>query len=202
MKKVIDGQKIPSNSRLGIKVIHKSTVFIYIFGLLLVVANGTYGQQIQEQSARALGFSDFKHFQQARSKCSELLIKNNIIWDSFNCGDDMHCLQRETKAMQRRYKVLKQSSTWINNKCDIVLMEDSSGNKNNSGSSSDSYKIELSYNNELFIINSISYKARTNCYNMEKGDEVAFVDGIPQEACTSTTVINLRTNDKCELRCN
>jgi len=44
-------------------------------------------------------------------------------------------------------------------------------------SSRPSYEIEVSHNDELFIINGEKYEARTYCFNMEEGDRVIFIEG-------------------------
>lgn len=63
------------------------------------------------------------------------------------------------------------------------------------------YQIEVSHNDELFIINGEKYEAKTYCFNMEEGDLVIFIEGSAFGACASATVVNLRTNNKCELWC-
>ena len=133
----------------------------------------------------------------------DLLNKTPLTSNNTNCGMDMQCLQREADAMQRRYNALTQSQAWINNKCDVVVQVES-GNKrrvSGRGSRRDSYEIEVSHNDELFIINGEKFEAKTYCFNMEEGDEVIFIEGSPSGACVSATVVNLRTKKKCELWC-
>lgn len=64
-----------------------------------------------------------------------------------------------------------------------------------------SYEIQVSHNDELFIINSEKYEAKTYCFNMEKGDRVVFIEGSPLGVCVSATLVNLRTNRTCEVWC-
>lgn len=64
-----------------------------------------------------------------------------------------------------------------------------------------SYEIEVSHNDELFVINGEKFESKTYCFNMEEGDQVIFIDGSPYGACVSATLINLRTRDKCEVWC-
>ncbi len=64
-----------------------------------------------------------------------------------------------------------------------------------------SYEIEVSYNDELFIINGEKFEAKTYCFNMEEGDEVIFIDGSPYGACASAELLNLRTKERCEVWC-
>jgi hypothetical protein len=69
------------------------------------------------------------------------------------------------------------------------------------GSSRPSYEIEVSHNDELFVINGEKFEAKTYCFNMEEGDRVIFIDGSALGACASATLINLRTKQKCEVWC-
>jgi hypothetical protein len=64
-----------------------------------------------------------------------------------------------------------------------------------------SYEIEVSHNDELFVINGEKFEAKTYCFNMEEADLVIFIDGSPFGACASATLINLRTREKCEVWC-
>jgi hypothetical protein len=64
-----------------------------------------------------------------------------------------------------------------------------------------SYVIEVSYNDEFFIINGEKFKARTYCFSMNEGDRVIFLSGSPRGACSSAEVLNLRTQRTCRLWC-
>jgi hypothetical protein len=75
------------------------------------------------------------------------------------------------------------------------------GSGGGGSTSSASYEIEVSHNDELFIINGEKFEAKTYCFNMMKGDRVIFIDGSPLGACASATLINLRTKNKCEVWC-
>jgi len=63
------------------------------------------------------------------------------------------------------------------------------------------YEIEVSHNDELFIINGEKYEAKTYCFNMEEGDRVIFLEGSPYGACASAKILNLRTKKACEVWC-
>ena len=63
------------------------------------------------------------------------------------------------------------------------------------------YVVELSNNDELFIINGEKFEARTYCFNIYEGDEVVFLEGSALGVCVSAEILNLRTNDKCSLWC-
>jgi len=65
----------------------------------------------------------------------------------------------------------------------------------------DSYEIEVSHNDELFIINGEKFEAQTYCFNMEEGDAVIFLEGSPLGACASAVILNLRTRQKCAVWC-
>lgn len=68
-------------------------------------------------------------------------------------------------------------------------------------SAATSYEIEMSHNDELFIINGEKFEAKTYCFNMEVGDRVIFLSGSPFGACVSAEVLNLRTRRTCRLWC-
>src|SRR6476646_10817199 len=40
-----------------------------------------------------------------------------------------------------------------------------------------SYRVEVSHNDEVFIINGEKFEAQTYCFDMEEGDSVIFIDG-------------------------
>ena len=63
------------------------------------------------------------------------------------------------------------------------------------------YEIQVAHNDELFIINGEKYKAKTYCFNMQKGDRVVFISGSPYGACTSAKLLNLRTERVCDVWC-
>lgn len=67
--------------------------------------------------------------------------------------------------------------------------------------SSMTYEIEVAHNDELFIVNGEKFSSKTYCFNMEKGDQVKFVDGSPLGVCVSAVLLNLRTSDTCEVWC-
>ena len=63
------------------------------------------------------------------------------------------------------------------------------------------YEIEVSHDDELFIINGEKFEAKTYCFNMEEGDRVIFLEGSPFGACASAEILNLRTKEVCEVWC-
>jgi len=70
-----------------------------------------------------------------------------------------------------------------------------------SASSRSGYAIEASANDETFVINGELFKAKTYCFNFDKGDRVKFVQGSPLGACVSATLLNLRSGKVCEVWC-
>lgn len=63
------------------------------------------------------------------------------------------------------------------------------------------YEIEVSHNDELFIINGETFEAQTYCFNMEEGDKVIFIEGSEYGACASAEILNLRTKKVCKVWC-
>ena len=88
-------------------------------------------------------------------------------------------------------------SKWYN----LLFSVGSKNSKQNLGNHQDSYKIEVSHNDELFIINGEKFEARTYCFNMEEGDDVIFLEGSASGACTSAKLLNLRTSKVCKVWC-
>ena len=63
------------------------------------------------------------------------------------------------------------------------------------------YYIEVSHDDELFIINGEKYEAKTYCFNMEAEDPVIFLEGSAYGVCTSAKILNLRSRTICEVWC-
>jgi hypothetical protein len=63
------------------------------------------------------------------------------------------------------------------------------------------YVVEVSHNDELFIINGEKFEAQTYCFNMFEGDRVIFLEGSPFGACASAKLLNLRTENVCNVWC-
>ena len=62
------------------------------------------------------------------------------------------------------------------------------------------YTIDVSHNDELFIINGEKFEAKFYCLGLEEGDQVIFVEGSPY-ACVEAKILNLRTKEICEVWC-
>jgi hypothetical protein len=69
------------------------------------------------------------------------------------------------------------------------------------GTSRPSYSVEASANDETFIINGEVFKAKTYCFNMNKGDRVVFIEGSALGVCVSAKLLNLRTGKACNVWC-
>ena len=68
-------------------------------------------------------------------------------------------------------------------------------------SAATSYEIEVSHNDELFVINGEKFEAQSYCFNMEEGDRVIFIEGSPSGVCMSAVLLNLRTRKTCKVWC-
>lgn len=77
----------------------------------------------------------------------------------------------------------------------------SSGTQSRGSSTSKGYEIEISHNDELFIINGETFEAKTYCFGFEQGDRVIFVEGSPFGACASAKLLNTRNSKVCEVWC-
>lgn len=69
------------------------------------------------------------------------------------------------------------------------------------GSTVTGYEIEASGNDEWFVINGEKYQAQTYCFGFEKGDRVMFLEGSPHGACATAKLLNLRTDEICDVWC-
>lgn len=63
------------------------------------------------------------------------------------------------------------------------------------------YIVEVSYNDELFIINGEKFEAKTYCFNVNEGDKVIFLEGSPNGVCTSAVFKDLNTGTVCRCWC-
>lgn len=176
---------------------------------LLLLASSVAAAQTPDSAARALGFNSFQHYQQSRTTCLGL-VQSRVLAPGRNsqCGSNLECLKKEGAALSARQRALSASTEWRTNKCDVVAKVESQSGKSSKapkrgggGTHRDSYEIEVSHNDELFVINGEKFEAQTYCFNMEEGDMVIFLDGSPLGACASATLLNLRTRDKCEVWC-
>ena len=64
-----------------------------------------------------------------------------------------------------------------------------------------SYEIEVSHNDELFIINGEKFKAQTYCLGWEKGEQVIFLEGSPFGACSTAVLYNKNKDQTCKVWC-
>lgn len=63
------------------------------------------------------------------------------------------------------------------------------------------YEIEVSHNDELFVINGEKFEAKSYCFDFEEGDDVVFLSGSPSGLCTSAEILNLRNKKRCRVWC-
>jgi hypothetical protein len=63
------------------------------------------------------------------------------------------------------------------------------------------YVVEASVNDDTFIINGEVFKAKTYCFNVQKGDRVIFTEGSALGACATAEFVVLRTSQKCSVWC-
>lgn len=83
----------------------------------------------------------------------------------------------------------------------IDVMERSSATSGSPSTIPGTYPIEASVNDETFIINRQVFKAKTYCFNVNRGDRVKFVEGSPAGVCVSAKFLNMRTGDVCNVWC-
>jgi hypothetical protein len=64
------------------------------------------------------------------------------------------------------------------------------------------YVIQASADDELFIINGQRFKAKLHCLGMRVGDRVRFLEGSPNGLCTTALLLNLRSGNECSVWCD
>lgn len=68
-------------------------------------------------------------------------------------------------------------------------------------SSLSSYRINLSRNRNIFLINGDVYKPQTVCSGWSEGDIVVFIEGTAG-VCVLAEILNLSNNEICSFQCN
>lgn len=85
---------------------------------------------------------------------------------------------------------------------EMVSAEQISGGSPSAGSGSGRrHEVQASVDDETFVINGEIFKAKTYCFGIMKGDEIIFVDGNANGACSSASFVVLRNSRKCEVWC-
>lgn len=64
-----------------------------------------------------------------------------------------------------------------------------------------SHIIQATANDKTFIINGEVFKAKTYCFNVNRGDKVLFTSGSASGACVSAEFIVTRTGKSCSVWC-
>ncbi len=105
------------------------------------------------------------------------------------------CVQRESAALSGTQSVPQQPHA------ESSPAPRKSYSTPNRHSGRDTYEIEVTHNDELFIINGEKFEAKTYCLGWEDGDEILFLEGSPLGACASAELLNLRTHEKCDVWC-
>lgn len=122
-------------------------------------------------------------------------------WLSSSCSSALgpslyvSCVQRETTALRGITSVPQQP------RARIATAQRLSRKAQGRRSGRDSYVIEVAHNDEFFIINGEKFESQTYCLGWEEGDEVLFLEGSALGACASAELLNLRTQEKCEVWC-
>jgi hypothetical protein len=156
---------------------------VSVFLAVLTLAFSTHAEDPLDDTAKALGFESFSHYQLCRDRCLKLLNQHVTAADrSASCGKDLRCLQREAARMAEQLKSLARSRAWQKYQCDIVAKIEV-GTSGKTSSHGPRYEIEVSRDDQLFVINGEVFEAQTYCFDMEEGDEVIFLEGSPLGAC-------------------
>ncbi len=63
------------------------------------------------------------------------------------------------------------------------------------------YLLEVSANDDVFVINGERFQAQTYCFDMREGDPIVFLKGSPLGACASAELLNTRNGRSCKVWC-
>jgi hypothetical protein len=61
--------------------------------------------------------------------------------------------------------------------------------------------VESAISDTDLLINGIQYSAKDVCYNFQVGDQVEFLTGNPSGNCTEAIILNMRSNESCDVWC-
>ena len=84
---------------------------------------------------------------------------------------------------------------------DVTPIDTDTSNAGGASPPRPAYVVQAVADDETFVINDEVFKAKTYCFNFEKGDKVIFISGSPFGACASAQLLNLRTDRVCEVWC-
>jgi len=91
--------------------------------------------------------------------------------------------------------------TWLQKYAAMVLQRAAQREAEIEATGQQSYLIEVSHQDEFFMINGERFRAKIHCFNMNEGDRVIFLEGNPYGSCTTAVLVNLRTGETCEVWC-
>jgi hypothetical protein len=60
---------------------------------------------------------------------------------------------------------------------------------------------EVSHGDAASIINREKYESKNNCFNMDEGAPLTYVEGSVFGACLSAVIVNQHTDQQCEVWC-
>ncbi|MCI0559206.1 MAG: hypothetical protein MN733_11985 [Nitrososphaera sp.] len=167
---------------------------------LAIVAANVQGADL-DGAAKAAGFNNYSHYQQARANCFGLFNRFTAQQNkAVSCGTDLQCMKSQAASLESTYQNLRQLPIWVGNKCDTVMQIEVAATKNQPRNTN-SYMIEAAVNDEVFLINDQKFRAQTYCFNMNEGDQIMFLDGDPNGGCASATLFNLTTRTQCDAWC-
>lgn len=178
---------------------------IYIaHGAVAVLIGLLFGQVVHAQSVdlayQWLGFRDEADYRRAARICAETIGMPTI---DVECTARGSCITDLIEVLSKDYSALSSNEDWAQNNCDVwlIVAREAVSSLVTDTQNSQKYIVQVSHNDEFFIINSEKFSAITYCFDLNVGDEVIFTEGQPNGICVSAEILNLRTRRPCRLWC-
>lgn len=178
---------------------------IYIaHGAVAVLIGLLFGQVVHAQSVdlayQWLGFRDEADYRRAAQICADTIGMPPI---DVECTARGACIIDLMEVLSKDYSALISNDNWMQNKCDLWLFiqREAVSSLVQEAQTSRQYIVQVSNNDEFFIINDEKFAAKNYCFDLNVGDEVIFTEGEPNGICVSAEILNLRTRRPCRLWC-
>lgn len=149
---------------------------------------------------QTLGFRNEADYRRAAQICAATIGVPPI---DVKCAARQSCTVDLIDVLSKDYSTLITDENWVKNKCDVwlliereavsLLVEETQNSKR--------YTVQVSHNDEFFVINDEEFTSKTYCFDLNVGDEVIFTEEQPNGICVSTEILNMRTLKSCRLWC-
>lgn len=173
-------------------------------GIIVVISALLLAPMARSQSFdliyQTLGFESEADYQRSAQICADIIGMPPI---DVSCAARHSCLVDRIEVLAKDHSALKSNRVWVQNKCDIWLhiQRDAISQLFEDTQNSEQYPVQVSHNDDFFIINDEEFSAKTYCFDVNVGDMVIFTEGKPNGVCVSAEILNLRNRRPCRLWC-